>query len=43
MKITIKEQREKREGKTKKKPYSIAKKNVVRDHSFIASAISTNI
>ena len=42
MKITIKEQREKRERKTKKS-YSIVKKNVVRDHSFMTSAISTSI
>ena len=42
MKITTKEQREKRERKTKKL-YSIAKKNVVRDHSFMTSAISTSI
>ena len=37
MKITTKEQRENRERKAKKS-YSIAKKNVVRDHSPMKSS-----
>ena len=41
MKITIKEQSENRERK--KKSYLRGEKNLVRDHSFMTSAISTSI
>ena len=40
MKITVKGQREKKE---RKKKYLRGKKNLVRDHSFMTSAISTYI